>query len=388
MKKTDLFYKTLPVFCDFRESTELKNYHQMPANWWIVLTDVVGSTQAIEAGHYKEVNIISVLAITTLFNLIPKEIEIPFLFGGDGVTFFLPESLLPHAKKMVEINQQFAKEVFNLELRGHFLALREMYAAGYTLQIAKQRVSKRYNQAYIIGNGIDFAEKRMKSERLISKSSPEVLSFSPKWFEGFACSFQDIHPNKEEVISLIVKARKETMTEQLDCYHDILIYLDKNINLLENSHPLQYEQLQISQETRTLLLSEKVKTWKRSNSFRKWLHWVLPFRQKMVGFFLKWFPKIPKNPRYETWIASDYRKIDGALKMTITCYQQDRLKLEAFLDSAFQKKKIFYGLHINSKAFITCSVRQDNEVHLIDGADGGYAFAAKHLKQQLIVATE
>lgn len=384
LRKSDLFYKNLPSFQDFKHSTCLEHYHVFPQDWWIVLTDVVNSTQAIEAGHYKEVNVVSVLAMTTLFNLLPKEIEVPFLFGGDGVTFFVPESLLPIAQQMIDFNQAFAKEAFNLEVRGHFLPVRTVYAHGYDLKIAKQHVSKRYYQAFIVGDGIDFAEKQMKVEKTLTQQplTNQVL-FSPSLFNGFYCSFQDVDPSKEEMISLIVKSKGETIEAQLACYQEILSYLDTQMDLLNNSHPLQYEQLKISQEAHVFALTEKINTWQRTAWFKKWFHWMLPYRQRLLRVLLSFLPKMPRNPQYETWVASDYRKIDGALKMTITCYQQERRKLETFLQMAFEQNKLYYGLHVNNKAFITCSVRYRDEVHLIDGADGGYAFAAKHLKQQL-----
>lgn len=384
LKKSDLFYKELPYFQDFKQSTQTAHYHIFPQDWWIVLTDVVNSTQAIEAGHYKEVNVVSVLAMTTLFNLMPKEIDVPFLFGGDGVTFFVPESLLPIAQQMIVINQEFAKETFDLEVRGHFLPVRTVYAQGYDLKIVKQRVSKRYYQACIVGNGIDFAEKQLKAEedRTMHKLANRAL-FSPHLFNGFYCSFQDVNPSKEEMISLIVKSRGETIESQLACYQEVLAYLDTKMDLLNNSHPLQYEQLKISQEARVFALTEQINTWQRAAWFKKWFHWMLPYRQKLLRLLLAFLPKMPRNPQYETWVASDYRKIDGALKMTITCYQQERRKLETFLQTAFEQNKLYYGLHVNNKAFITCSVRYRDEVHLIDGSDGGYAFAAKHLKQQL-----
>jgi hypothetical protein len=44
-----------------------------------------------------------------------------------------------------------------------------------------------------------------------------------------------------------------------------------------------------------------------------------------------------------------------------------------------------YGLHISDRALMTCLVfeRNGRQVHFVDGADGGYALAAKEMKQKL-----
>ena len=44
-----------------------------------------------------------------------------------------------------------------------------------------------------------------------------------------------------------------------------------------------------------------------------------------------------------------------------------------------------YGLHPSNRAQVTCLVfeRMGHQVHFIDGADGGYALAAKDLKKRV-----
>lgn len=45
-----------------------------------------------------------------------------------------------------------------------------------------------------------------------------------------------------------------------------------------------------------------------------------------------------------------------------------------------------YGLHQSDSALMTCSLfslEESEHIHFIDGSDGGYALAARQLKQQL-----
>lgn len=90
---------------------------------------------------------------------------------------------------------------------------------------------------------------------------------------------------------------------------------------------------------------------------------------------------IDENPK-----NSDYKKLDGILKMVIDCSADDERKLKDCLDRHFQQGEIFYGIHASATATMTCVVHElsnNNHLHFIDGGDGGYAMAAKMLKEQI-----
>ena len=55
---SDLFYNELEPFCEFDKFVELGAYAPLPDDWIVILTDVQGSTRAIKAGLYKNVNIV------------------------------------------------------------------------------------------------------------------------------------------------------------------------------------------------------------------------------------------------------------------------------------------------------------------------------------------
>jgi hypothetical protein len=48
---------------------------------------------------------------------------------------------------------------------------------------------------------------------------------------------------------------------------------------------------------------------------------------------------------------------------------------------------LVYGLHVSKHALMTCLVfdRFGKQVHFVDGSGGGYALAAKQMKEQLVV---
>ncbi|MEO7523577.1 MAG: DUF3095 family protein [Ferruginibacter sp.] len=86
------FYESLPVhqgsigailnrehlFCD------------VPEGWEIVLTDIRGSSAAVDEGMHKAVNLIATGSIVCVLNIAHKhQVIIPFFFGGDGATFLI-----------------------------------------------------------------------------------------------------------------------------------------------------------------------------------------------------------------------------------------------------------------------------------------------------------
>jgi hypothetical protein len=83
------FYTDLEGFHDFQEALLDTRYHPVPEDWWIVITDVIGSTKAIEEGRYKEVNTIGASTLAALRNVMP-DILFPFVFGGDGASAIIP----------------------------------------------------------------------------------------------------------------------------------------------------------------------------------------------------------------------------------------------------------------------------------------------------------
>jgi hypothetical protein len=94
----------------------------------------------------------------------------------------------------------------------------------------------------------------------------------------------------------------------------------------------------------------------------------------------------PRRYLEETAINADYRKFDDTLRFVIDCTHEQSSAIEALLQGLFESGRIFYGIHRSDSALMTCfvkSVTHNQHIHFIDGADGGYAMAAKQLKLQM-----
>lgn len=80
---------------------------------------------------------------------------------------------------------------------------------------------------------------------------------------------------------------------------------------------------------------------------------------------------------------ADFRKFDDGLKMTLDCDEATHQEIRSLLDQARRDGVLNYGLFQQDEAMVTCfvpSITQDDHIHLIDGASGGYAQAAAQMK--------
>ena len=82
----------------------------------IYVADVCNSTDAIRRGLYRAVNMVGAACITCVLNNC-KDVDLPFVFGGDGTTIASPASLAPKILRELQGVAAMASKQFELELR-------------------------------------------------------------------------------------------------------------------------------------------------------------------------------------------------------------------------------------------------------------------------------
>ena len=77
--------------------------------------------------------------------------------------------------------------------------------------------------------------------------------------------------------------------------------------------------------------------------------------------------------------------VDETLRMVVDCTPAMRAEVERLLEGYHALGTLSYGLHVSDTALMTCFVQNYNgrHLHFIDGGDGGYAFAARGLKERI-----
>ena len=71
------FLHAVPEIERFSDVIEPHFYRDAPDHWHVVLTDVRGSTKAIEAGRYRDVNALGVASIVAIRNATPPPRRAP-----------------------------------------------------------------------------------------------------------------------------------------------------------------------------------------------------------------------------------------------------------------------------------------------------------------------
>lgn len=389
MTDTRYFYRDLPALEKFLEAVEIRRHTPVPEDWWIVITDVVGSTGAIEAGDYKKVNTVGVACIAALVN-VDRSIDIPFVFGGDGATFAVPEVLLEPVISALRGSQRLSRLSFGLDLRVGMVRVGDLTVRDFWVDVAKVRLSPHMTQSAFSGRGWNEAERRVKQPdaagvtMVREDGGPAVANF-----EGFECRWQGVPSFNGHKLSLLVAGMSGDPGVNLGTYRAVADTIQAIYGDVANYHPLQpahmhmaFNPLSLSHEWR--VRSRDLAWWKRLGYFTGML------LQNLAGVYLfmrNIDTKKVRWSRYRREMAdnSDFRKFDGMLRMVIDGNDAQAAALERFLDAQFRAGLLAYGMYKSREALVTCLVQSynGNHMHFVDGSDGGYALAARGLKQQL-----
>ena len=383
------FYSQLPLLDNFLKITEIGNFVDVPDDWYIVVTDIRGSTKAIEAGKYKEVNLLGACSIVAVLNA-AGETEIPFVFGGDGASLLMGPSLLPAAQKALLATQQLAKREFDMDLRVGVVPVKVVVAANYSVKIAKFKVSENYSQAVFIGGGLTRATELIKDPVAGNIYSIKNNGVSPKAdFSGLECRWQDIPSKYGEIVTLLVMVRSDFGPHSHHFYRNILKKIQYIYGKENSLNPIDRKNLKLTLNSAKLIKETLVRA-----SSASWLDRQLYLSKIQLETALG---SLLMNLKVKTeeldWgvykdialAATDYRKFDDMLRMVISGNEWRRKKLTRYLERNYREGKLVYGLHVSDRALMTCLVfeRGGRQVHFVDGADGGYALAAKDMKQRM-----
>jgi hypothetical protein len=377
------FLATVPSFARFGQILDPQLYAALPDDWVVGLADVVSSTQAIEAGHYKNVNMAGAAVIAAVSNALGNA-PYPFVFGGDGASFALPSDRAAAARQALACTAAFVVEVYGLELRVAEVPVAAIRAAGFDIRVARFAASPDLNYAMFSGGGLAWAETRMKAGEFSIPPGP--LGCRPD-LSGLSCRFEAMPARRGVMLSIIVQAAiLDPAAPEATAYRALI---ENIIRLVEESPdmarpvpeggpPLVWPPTGLDLEARA---GQAPGTSIRLRRLKLLAHTALSFfvlRLRIpVGRF---------NPRrYLNQLVanSDYRKYDDGLRMTIDCGRELADTIEARLAAAAAEGIVVYGLHRQRAALMTCltpSVYRSDHIHFLDGAAGGYSAAAASMK--------
>ena len=383
-------YNNILSFRDFRELTNQRHYRALPSSWFVIVSDIVGSTAAIEAGKYQQVNTIGVACIAAVKNaLIVKGSarEFPYVFGGDGASMVVPPHHCPDVIDALLALRRMVQTNYGLELRVGRVMIRDLEAAGATVQVARYELVACQCIAFFRGGGLALADSIIKSRgSLIDTESS--LRMTPE-LRGLSCRWQRIPNRNGIVVSLLVMANPDHPDDSDDIYQKVLDDIDRVLQLgITHGNPVNLELLRY--KTAWQMLREEVK-FHQTPFCRPFLSRALEILLCAVIFRLGLFQhSVLDVPEYKSGLRAhaDHYKFDDMLRMVIDCSVKGGKHIESMLDEQHNQgiPRLFYGVHYSRHSLMTCllsDTTEGNHIHFIDGDDGGYAMAAKQLKLQL-----
>jgi Protein of unknown function (DUF3095) len=377
----DLFYSRLPVneipLSDLL--TEEHLFYKVPGNWYVVITDVKKSTKAVEQGLHETVNLVATGSIVAVLNIAYKaNITVPFFFGGDGATFIIPSSILDSTLDALTIHQENTKRSYDLTLRVGSVPVDHIYKEAHALQLSKLRTSKLFSIPVLLGDGLSHAEKLIKGEdymlSTVTKKGEELD------LTGMQCRWDKIKPpqNYDEVVSLLVTACDNE--KQATVFKKVIDTLDEIYGEQEKRKPISVPMLKLKATLEKISQEMRVKFGglKPAYLLHRWI-------TTLLGYF---YFRTKKGKKYLLQLVdmSDTLIIDGKINTVISGTSSQREKLQAALNELENDGHIKYGLYVSKESVMSCYVRNMNEdhIHFVDGAEGGYTKAAGMLKRKFV----
>lgn len=379
------FYKDLTSFPSFEGITEEGHFESMPGDWKVIITDVKGSTKAIESGRYKDVNTIGAAAIIAAQKGMGAE-EFPFVFGGDGATLVVHSSKADAVINELLGLKKLSEEQFDLGLRVGIVDVQELLDEGAILNVAKYEINSGKCIAIFKGGGLNLAEAKIKGDEAKYAATEKEVQYAD--LSGLSCRWNPIPSRRGVVISLLVEARSKDPGKT---YSDTLSKMNEIFNgELEEANPVNTDLAHYKS------IKECYENEKRFHDSIYSISFLLRFLEIVAAvliFKFKVHPLIFNPKRYAKSMRthSDYRKFDDMLRMIIDCSHDQVVELTKYLKEEYQKGNLFYGVHESDNSLMTCYVddlNDGNHIHFIDGGDGGYAMAAKGLKAQIEKASK
>ena len=385
----DRFYENLAPFTDFADITVDEHYADLPEDWHVVVTDIQGSTRAIQEGRYRDVNLVGAASIMAILNAV-RPLSVPYVFGGDGASVCVPHSSLPRVRGAALLSRQMAEREFGLTLRTGIVPLGDIRKTGSRVRVAKYRISAHVSQAMFSGGGLACADDLVKDPQAgaLYQIDPGDTPAAGD-FTGLECRWRTVPSVHGEVICLLVVALAGTSHEQQRIYRDVIEAIHQVYGGPDDCHPIRRDRLELARSGGGRRGEVRVHAGGRGALRRclgaLWLNLQVAAGRQMMRLGIR-LGGTDWGGYRDTLVANtDFRKFDDMLRMVISGTARRRETLCSLLDERRRAGDLAYGVHAAPESMLTCLIFNyaGEHLHFVDGADGGYAMAARMLKAQL-----
>ena len=383
------FYRDLPLYTRFDDLTHAENYAPLPDGWCVGAADVVGSTELIEAGRYKVVNTIGAAVVCAQVNALAAATggqgsgDLPFVFGGDGAVFAVPGEARVASEAALAATVHWARDAWGIELRAALAGVAELRSEGHDVRVARMAPQEGSAVAYAMfeGGGARFLETQMKAGRYgVAPGDPAARPD----LSGLSCRWDPVASRFGTIVSLLVVPQPDAGQDRLDPLYARIDAIARGLE--RGGHPLPVEGPRWPIVARNLAAEWRAARHGRSfaATLGRTVHvlaenafaWGLDRLDRAAGRF---------DPKHYARVLSanaDFRKISDGLMMTIDCDARTLRRLRRTLEEAKAQGLVRYGVSEQDEAIVTRIVPspvEDDHIHFVDGAKGGYTLAAAAL---------
>lgn len=382
---TENFYAELEAFDDFARFAEFDAYSPVPDDWVVMAGDIKGSTKAIAAGRYKQVNLVGAAVVTAVLNA-SGQIRVPFVFGGDGGVVVIPASLVGPASEALVRLQAHSRGIYGLELRVAAVPVSRLRAEGVDVSVRKYRLSGTNQLAMFAGGGVERAEEILKvgaaDDPALLRADPAA---APPDLSGLSCRWRPLKASHGRMMALMVQPLPGE--DSASVLGGVLSFLTEVLEGLPPHAPAKMGSLDFGGPLTGLWAEAKGRA--RGLARLRTFGWLLveAVCQIVAHRFGKKIGDYD-GVRYleELQAQTDFRKYDGCLRTVLDVTDAQLGRIETWLEEQYRQRRLVYGIHTDRNALMTClvfSLDQGEHIHFVDAAGGGFAKAAEGFKARL-----
>ncbi len=378
---SDAFFAQLPRLGKTADTFDATMYRSAPADWSLVVTDIVDSTVAIANGKHKTVNFVAAMAIGALKNLCAP-LPVPFLFGGDGSVVMVPPQHAAAARLALARVRGFAQREFGLVLRVGLARVSLLRQFGSDVLVGRFEPTPGNSFGVFLGGGVGMLEAAVRGRgdpalQALVAIPPEVDDGEAVDLAGLSCRWNPLQSGRGKMVTLIIQGADDP-----GALHAQVMRL---AGQGAHAQPVRLDTLRMGWPPQGFMLEAQAARgagplWK---SILKVLIDTLIARV----FFLVRRPMGGFDPdKYldEVTTNTDFCKHDDTVSFVIDCPVDCIDQIRNLLDQHMAAGSLRYGMNVSETALMTCIVTSPSQslhVHFVDGGDGGYTSAAKSMKK-------
>jgi len=373
------FYDTLTPMRHAGLIFDSQHYAPVPASWYLAVSDIKGSTAAVETGQHSDVNFAAAAMIAALNNLCGR---IPYQFGGDGAVALIPPQHAAAARRVLAQTRRFAREEFGLDLRVGLAPMEAIASRGGEVLVGRYEPAPFSAYAVFLGDGVDLMESSLKGRADDSLAELAMIvddddDGQPPDLTGLSCRWTPLKAARGKMVALVIRGPDH------GALHAELTR-EAGVPALNAA---SLESLQARWPPKGMMREAKA----RRGSKPLALSVMLVALETFIAYLFvkyKWKLGTFSAEQYRRDVlrgAVDFARSGASLALVFDCPLERVDRVRAYLEARAARAELTYGMHVADHAVMTCLVTstEDSHVHFVDGGDGGYTRAATALKSRL-----